>query len=363
MARQQVWMTAFSLALSVALTMQSQASAALGDSTQAQVGRVQTSGNTPAMTEVTSLEPAVSGKPPADPVGKPALSLPASVVEASATGAAASSEAKMELMLRRQEDLAIRVKDLKPSPLKELAPAILSVLGVLLGAALANFSTARLQKRRLKNEGKATRATAGIAAASKLMDFKSRQLYELYAPLEALLVQNVTVRGELYQMLIKSGCSDRIYEMRPDPEGQKGESLFVVPADGSAAIPFRLIEQMGYLLAHHGTLMGTVKEIVSVNDQVVKLLYEKIGLVRSENHELSRRLGVFLAHQSVLRAAASTTTNENVHLPSYTTTFPRGLDTLVKKDADKLLEEIRGWEATTGAWMMPFESNSTGEAR
>ncbi|MEA9557617.1 hypothetical protein VC273_17450 [Xanthomonas nasturtii] len=361
MARQQVWITAFSLALSVALTMQSQASAALGDSTQ--VSRVQASGNTLAMTAVTSLEPAVSGKPPADPVGKPALSLPASVVEASATGAAASREAKMELMLRRQEDLAIRVKDLKPSPLKELAPAILSVLGVLLGAGLANLSTARLQKRRIENEGKATRATAGIAAASKLMDFKSRQLYELYAPLEALLIQNVTVRGELYQMLIKSGCSDRTYEMRPDPEGQKGKSLFVVPADGSAAIPFRLIEQMGYLLAYHGTLMGTVKEIVSVNDQIVKLLHEKIGLVRSENRELSRLLGIFLAHQSVLRAAASPATNEHVRLPSYTTTFPRGLDKLVKKDADQLLGEIKGWEATTAAWMVPFESNSTGEAR
>ncbi|AUI07698.1 hypothetical protein SmaCSM2_11080 [Stenotrophomonas maltophilia] len=128
-------------------------------------------------------------------------------------------------MLRRQEDMIKNVKDLKASPLKELAPAILSVLGVLFGATLANWSTSRLQKRRLANENKASRATAGIAAASKLMDFKSRQLYELYAPLEALLLQNVTVRGELYRMLIESTCADRKYEMREDPKGRKGQSL------------------------------------------------------------------------------------------------------------------------------------------
>ncbi|WJM78533.1 hypothetical protein QTJ10_10980 [Xanthomonas hortorum pv. vitians] len=354
-------MTVFLLALSVALNTQSQATATLGDG--AQVGGSQTPADKQAMAIGTSQGPALSGKLSAGPVGQSVPSLSASAVEASTSGASASRDAKLELMLRRQEDMANNVKALKPSLLKELAPAILSVFGVLLGAALANASTSRLQKRRLENESKATRAMAGISAASKLMDFKSRQLYELYAPLEALLLQNLTVRGELYRMLIKSGRSDRIYEMKPDPEGQKGESLFVVPADGSAAIPFRLIEQMGYLLTHHGPLLGTVKEIVSINDQIVKLLHEKIGLVRSENRELSKGLGVLLAHQSVLRAAANPVNNDNVLLPSYTTTFPRGLDTLVKKDADKLLAEIKDWEARTGAWMEPFESNSTGGAR
>ncbi|MEQ7545804.1 hypothetical protein ABQF86_04165 [Xanthomonas campestris] len=261
----------------------------------------------------------------------------------------------MELILRRQDELARSFKDLKAWSLKDLAPAALSVLGVLLGAGLANGSTSRLQRRRLESERDSSRAMAGITAASKLSEFKSRQLYELYAPLEALLLQNVTVRGELYKMLIESQCADRKYEMRPDPKGQKGQSLFVVPADGTDAIPFRLIEQMGYLRANHDNVMGPVIEIVSVNKRIVALLHEKIGLVRSENRKLSKRLGRFLAHQGVLQAVAIPAGSEDsVPVPSYTTTYPRRLDKLVKRDADTLRQEIRDWENITSGWIGSF---------
>lgn len=340
MRRQIFRMTSALLALSIALSAQSQPSGAPSDGAQ------------PRRT----LEAAAQGQPQAR---QAELSLPASALAATAGAASTSNDAKIELMLRRQEDLTRSIKDLKGSLVKELAPAILSVLGVLFGAALANWSTSRLQKRRLENENKASRATAGIAAASKLMDFKSRQLYELYAPLEALLLQNVTVRGELYRMLIESRCADRMYEMRVDPKGRKGQSLFVVPADGSDALPFRLIEQMAYLQANHGNVMGPVKEIVSVNDRIVSLLHEKIGLVRSENRKLSKRLGRFLAHQGVLQAAVNPTTGVSAPLPYYTTTFPRRLDKLVKGDADILREEIKGWEARTATWVVPLEPSST----
>ncbi len=334
-------MTGTLLALFVAIAALSQANGSPGDG--AQPG--------------SAKEATVQGQPQASQGERSAPSL--AVSAASAGAANASDDQKIELMLRRQEDLIKSIKDLKASPLKELAPAILSVLGVLFGAALANWSTSRLQKRRLENENKASRATAGIAAASKLMDFKSRQLYELYAPLEALLLQNVTVRGELYRMLIESTCADRKYEMREDPKGRKGQSLFVVPADGSEVLPFRLIEQMAYLQANHVNVMGPVKEIVSVNDRIVALLHEKIGLVRSENRKLSKRLGKFLAHQGVLQAAANPATGDAAPLPSYTTTFPRRLDKLVKSDADILREEIKDWQSRTATWMMPLESSST----
>lgn len=342
MRRPKFRMTGALLALSVALSTQLQASGAPSDGAQPR----------------NDQEAAVQGQ--AEQTTPP---LPASGAGAGAGAGAASTsnEAKLELMLRRQEDLASSIKVLKRSPLEDLAPTILSVLGVLLGATLANWSTSRLQKRRLENESKASRAMAGIAAASKLMDFKSRQLYELYAPLEALLLQNVTVRGELYRMLIESTCVDRKYEMRPDPKGRKGLSLFVVPADGSDAIPFRLIAQMAYLQANHGNVMGPVKEIVSVNERIVALLHEKIGLVRSENRKLSKRLGRFLAHQGVLQAAAIPAAGVSTPLPSYTTTFPRRLDKLVKRDADTLREEIKGWEARTATWMAPLEPSPTGE--
>ena len=264
---------------------------------------------------------------------------------------------RLELMLQRQEDLARKVDGLRSSPLKDLAPAALGVLGALLGAGLANLSTSRLQRRRLENEDRASRAMAGIAAASKLSDFRSRQLYELYAPLEALLLQNVTVRGELYRMLIESRCADRTYEMRPDSKGHKGQSLFVVFKDGSPAVPFRLIEQMAYLQAHHDNVMGPVREIVSVNDRIVTLLHQKIGLVRSDNRKLSKRLGKFLAHQGVLQAVAVPGGRVSAALPSYTTTFPRRLDKLVKVDADKLRTEIKTWETKTAGWMAPLVSD------
>lgn len=336
-------MTGALLALSVALSAQSQASGAPGEA--AQPRNVQ--------------EAAAQGQPQASQTERPTPSLPVTASAASSGVASTSSDAKLELLLRRQEDLARSLKDLKRSTLQELAPTLVSVLGVLLGAALANWSTSRLQKRRLENETKASRAMAGIAAASKLMDFKSRQLYELYAPLEALLLQNVTVRGELYRMLIESTCADRKYEMRADPKGRKGQSLFVVPADGSDALPFRLIEQMAYLQANHGTVMGPVKEIVSVNERIVALLHEKIGLVRSDNRKLSKRLGRFLAHQGVLQAVVNPATGVSAPLPSYTTTFPRRLDKLVKSDADILREEIKHWEARTATWMLPLEPSST----
>lgn len=76
-------------------------------------------------------------------------------------------------------------------------------------------------------------------------------------------------------------------------------------------------------------------------------------MVLHQSIELSQKLGIFLAHQSVLEEVFKTVSSAGcapLNL-GYSTTYPRGLDALVRRDCDKLRSELGQWEGTVLEWM------------
>jgi hypothetical protein len=254
--------------------------------------------------------------------------------------------AQTQMIERQYDQTQKQIATLRPSIWDKSLPAIFGVLG----AVIASCGAYLLQRQRLAFDQREARRTAGTTALAEIKNFRSRQLNEFYAPLEALLRQVVVLRDELYERMRANPIAGVNFKSKQDPAAATGYSLWVVR--GSTEVPFRLIDEMQFLHHHYPQLMPNVAEMVRINSLIVKLLHKSIGLVLHESVELSQKLGIFLAHQSVLEEVFKTVSSVSgapLNL-GYSTTYPRGLDALVKCDCDKLRNELEQWERTVLEW-------------
>lgn len=292
--------------------------------------------------------PTTNALRPADPpIAREVTTSPRTAPLASATDAllnrVLAQQAEQAQQLREQIDM------LRPKPWDKWLPAIFGLLGTIVGAV----SGYCLQKQRLRFDRRAARQAAGIKEVSEIKQFRSRQINEFYAPLQALLKQGLVVRNEMYGRLLASNVPGVTFTRITDEKAAVGWSLGIQRAGGEVK-PFRLIDEMSVLQQSYPHLMGNVGESVRINDLIVKLVHEKVGLVLHENSELSQQLGILLAHQSVLKdvyRAVTTLGASSPPIPEYTTTFPRDLQRLVQEDCDKLRNELKQWQQQVTQWM------------
>lgn len=252
---------------------------------------------------------------------------------------------------RSTQALKDQMESLRPSARDRLITAIVAIGGAILGAAIGALSGYFLQRDRLKYDRQAARQAAGMKELSEIKQFRGRQLNEFYAPLEALLKQGLIVRNELYARLEKTNSPNVTFNRIPDPKAANGWSLGIA-ANGQASRPYKLLEDLPLLQKEFPFVMGTVGETVRINQLIVKLIHEKIGLVLHGSDDLSEQLGVFLAHQSVLEDMYATVQAGNAtSVPQYTTTFPRKLQGLVTRDSALLRDELKEWQSTVSGWL------------
>ena len=259
------------------------------------------------------------------------------------------SRSELTTLLERESEQTRReIRALRPSLFDKALPAIAAIF-----AALATSMAAYLlQRARLRFDNESAFQKAGVEAISVIKNFRSRQLNEFYAPLQALLKQSHVLRDELYQRLRAAPPSGVGLEMRDEEKAFSGSSLYI-QHPGLDFKPFRLIDEMGFIQKQCPHLVPNVAAIVAVNDHVARLLLDKIGLVRTESTELSGVLGQFLAHKSILDeivGAASQTGSKATPL-GYTTAFPRNLSALVAADCEWLRSDLALWEQQAIAWM------------
>lgn len=261
-----------------------------------------------------------------------------------------------EQLNRQHEVMKQQIELLRPKPWDKWLPAFFGLIGALLGSVVA-FA---MQRQRLRFDRRAARQAAGIKEVSEIKQFRSRQLNEFYAPIQALLKQGLVVRNELYGRLLAKEVEGATFSKIPDQIAAQGWSLGIQHV-GNECKPFRLIDEMSFLQHAYPQLMGNVGETVRINSLIVKLVHEKVGLVLHENAELSQQLGIFLAHQSVLEDVYKSVTTQGTALaltPGYTTTFPRDLQRLVQVDCDKLRNELKDWQVEVSQWMKEMAKDS-----
>lgn len=297
--------------------------------------------------------------PPAPAAEHGAAPAPTEIDSASAASIAQTVEQLTQAQIqhsdqldRIQQALEKQIEGLRPSRWDKWLSALAGLAGALLGATVAACSAYLLQKQRQQFEQTAARQTAGINELAQIKQFRSRQLNEFYGPLQALLQQGLVVRDELYRRMTVAPAAGVAFSNLPPRPGSQHQSLGIQHGT-EPVVPFRLIDELPFIQQAYPQLMSNVGEMVRINSLVVALIHDKVGLVLHENSDLSQKLGVFLAHQSVLQevhASVKGSGGSTVPAHGYSTTFPAGLQEAVDADCTKLRNELRQWEEQVTQW-------------
>lgn len=265
-----------------------------------------------------------------------------------------------QLLAENREETRTQIAAMRPSLLDKSLPAIAAIVASVLTSIVAYL----LQRSRLNFDRQSSFQKAGVEAIATLNNFRSRQLYEFYAPLEALLTQSLVLRDELYQRLHKVVPASVRLEMREDPGAGAGASLYI-QHPGENFRPFRLIDEMWFIQKHCSALVPNVSAMVNVNQKVAKLLLDKVGFALPDSVELSAMFGRYLAHQSVLEevVASAAMAGSKATPLDYTTSYPRGLNALISSDTHRLRKELAVWERQARQWMDTVDESREQKAR
>jgi hypothetical protein len=265
---------------------------------------------------------------------------------------ALDSEDLERVVQASEKRISERIAASTPSIWSVLLPALIGVVGALLGAVAGALGAYLTQRSRIDYDLNAAKRQVAHQAQADRMAFRARQLYEFYGPMRARLKQSLELRQELYAQLERHAAGDIAVFYKTDPIASLGRSLWL-QVEGQEPRPFRLIDELPLLASRFPNLIPHVGEIVAISDHIAALIHEQIGLVLPSNEALSDMLAKYLAHHSVMREAfvRATTKPELPPLSGYSAVFPRELDRIVEQDFAWLRQELSGWEASVQAWL------------
>lgn len=229
--------------------------------------------------------------------------------------ASAALQAQLEASEAR---LRQAIKESEPNWLEKLWPAILGLIGVFVGGAINVW----LQGRQRTSADRAHQANAAFEAQSQIMAYRSRQAHEFYYPLLLSLQRSSGVRRQLLDHLNTKNPSRFQFEREDGPDGR--EHLFVHDPACVEPAPFRLIERMHELASAHRECLPMVQEIVAIGEKMSALIHDKGGLVLSSSTQLTKCLGQYLAHFSILREVTEkAVTSAALQQVRYNVVYPR----------------------------------------
>ena len=251
-----------------------------------------------------------------------------------------------------EERVRQAIADSKPSGWEKLWPAILGLVGVLVGGGI-NVWVQRRQ--RVANE-QAHRATTAFEAQTKIIDYRSQQAHEFYQPLWLMLKRSSGVRKQLCDHLAKKN-PDR-FRLEQDPDDDRPH-LFVYGPNGESRVRFRLIEAMYELATEHAEILPMVNEIVAIGEKMSALIHDKGGLVVSSHTALADILGRYLAHFSILReVAAKANEPDKLQGITYNVLYPIEMDHELKNGITFLQETLKKWSTfSADLWEQAMPDN------
>lgn len=285
-------------------------------------------------------EPAASRSaeaPPATALQAQAPAAPTATACPAVSPAASEQDlANLHADLRASEDrLRKAIADSKPSGWEKLLPAILGLIGVLVGGGINIW----LQRRQSAASEKADRAMTAFEAQTKIIDYRSRQAHEFYHPLLLMLQRSSGVRRQLCDHLAKKNPVR--FQMVQE---SNGEHLFIFGPAGEPPVRFRLIEAMYELATQHVETLPMVNEIVAIGEKMSALIHDKGGLAVSSSADLTVLLGKYLAHYSILREVATKAIQpDQLQGIEYNVLYPNELDDELKNGISYLQDVLKAW--------------------
>lgn len=241
----------------------------------------------------------------------------------------------IRLKLRETEErLSKQIAGLQSSFWEKLAPGGLGLIGVLFGTGLGGWLSYQTQKRQLAAESKQT----AKEVVANLMDFRSRQLNEFYAPMQFLVHGTRKIRRQVLETILnKSGENG---EFMKDGDGDD-----IVLRFRSNGKDFKLTQNMHLVREKYDEAMPLIGEIVNIGGKISSLIVEKGGLADSGSTELADELSAYLAHYSILKDVYTRAKKNPNEPPSvdYQMTFPPKLEELLRADHEEIYNQITSW--------------------
>ncbi len=236
----------------------------------------------------------------------------------------------------------IKVLEGKTSETDLLSP-IINVLGVFLGTLGGGFLSYKLHTHQKKFE-----------IRKSLMDWKVKQLAELYGPLYALLHQSNALYRHMNTVLSKA--DPKKFRLHEDPnKGDFDKKIFQI-FDNKCWDDFRTVTHIADVYGQNFGIEMYFDEIILIGERIVKLIEQNAGYVREDQANLANVFGTYLAHYAVLRKlhdeqktqlektnATSQSTQIQTMSVDKSAAFPREIQGLIQYGYNKLNIELNNW--------------------
>ncbi|WP_018014682.1 hypothetical protein [Teredinibacter turnerae] len=224
---------------------------------------------------------------------------------------------------------------------KDWVTPTLSLIGVFLGVIAGGIVNHKLQMSQKRFE-----------ICKSLMDWKVKQLSELYGPLHALLHQSSALYRHMNNVLINSDTNK--FRLSSDPTNGDFDMKVFQIFENNAWIDFRTVTHIDSVYGHNFNIEQYFDEIIKIGERMVKIIEDKAGYVREDQPELAEIFGQYLAHYAVLRKIhheRQRVFNNPKYDKEQSTTisadesaaFPRNIQKLVQKGYKDLNTELNNW--------------------
>lgn len=211
----------------------------------------------------------------------------------------------------------------------------LAVLTII--AAIANQIWMSRHQRNMSRE------QARDEVSNSYAEWQLKQLSELYGPLRALLEQSNAMYRQMNLAL--ATADPDTFRLERKPGGDFDDQVFEIHKAG-AWVRFRTVRDLSSVYNKGYGVEPFFDDVVQVGARMAKLIEDKAGYARSDDRELIRVMGAYLAHYAVLsrlHKRAQTGTEVEPTAGDQQATFPIDIQRLVNEGFDAINAEVMEW--------------------
>jgi hypothetical protein len=254
----------------------------------------------------------------------------------------------------------------------DYTPALLSLAGTLGGVVLGGIITILVQRKVLANQLKLAEDAAGNAkllagakgaqdrqlaqeranleVGAAIVQWRLKQLSELYGPLYALLRQSHDLYRNMNLVLV--GATPEKFRLKPDVHGDDFDrQLFEINLKGQW-VRFRTVMHLDQVYGCGYGIEDYFDEVVATGARITKVIQDRAGFVRPEQSDLVAVFGKYLAHYCVLerlhrhlKARQAGKPEEPMINVDVSAVFPSEIQKLVDTGFQAIRAELGAWGA------------------
>lgn len=300
------------------------------------------------------------------PAVSPPMRAPSAIV---APGQTVAGTVDDQMILSNLKTIATSIEAIKSKP-PDYVPAYLAFGSGLLGTLVGSLVSWSTQSRSLKSQAlqaeraaeharQLAEARAKLEIGNSFVQWRLKQLSELYGPLHALLRQSNALYRLMNEALI-SAARDQFRLVQGGPSDDFDGKVFEIATGNDQWERFRTVLHLSRVYGAGKGIEDYFDELVEIGRRIVEIIEGKAGLAREDQHQdLMPVFGRYLAHYRVFKqlhahAKKSQGEGKGAQVDSGAmpvggaAVFPKEIQGLVDEGYKNLVSELNAWRAKAG---------------